>query len=199
LKLQGSIRRSIDPELEASIRRIIEQRRENPAQQSNDYETARNYLRKRFWSSLYDLSYSPDEILHDVMVRTLATQDRRGELGSATAWFTEVARNLVIDKFRERSRSVIANAVPVVDAYAQEPPEINPVDVVNTLQGLRRFVERMRDPKLLEFLDLLLRSHEFDRHRIKVITTRLGIDRSEYNALWKRLRLASRRFGGDSI
>lgn len=197
-KIQASIRPTVNTTLETSIRRIIERLPNQPPQQA-DYDAARAHLRKVFWSDLISLRVSPDDLLGEAIARAVARQDQRAAVDSATGWFTAVARNLVIDKARDSSRSLIEDAEQFDDEHAPDESQAGAVEAAITLEWFRRFLEHREDAKLLAYFDLQRASSKYGRNKIKVIMVKLGIDQSEYNALWKRLRLALRRFGSDQM
>jgi RNA polymerase sigma factor (sigma-70 family) len=164
--------------------------------QQQDWNSVRDFLRRRFAAASLGNAFDNQDLLQDCLIRAVkARQGWTGE-GSLGAWFYRIAQNVIRDELRSRAHSL---QVQYEDELIYEPPYERTAgqSAANHSRQLALFREWVRDNQhddLLQFLDALIEhlNCRVPRTRMRFVVERLGLkDNGRYKALYERLKRAS--------
>jgi DNA-directed RNA polymerase specialized sigma24 family protein len=163
----------------------------------DDWNLVRQFLRRRF--SIHSIAniYDDADLFHECLIRALSSRHTWNGAGPLRGWFFVIAKNSLRSTLRRKARELF---ISYEDEQPSEQADDTPVEIdaresaSARIAHFREWIKDTQDTRLLEFLDALIADMQglSTRNRLKFVMGRLSLaSRTEYNALYSRLKRAS--------
>lgn len=191
---------SANAQIDGALSRLIELTPYTPVdRRQHDWDTARNYLRRRLAGTSLHHVYDSDDLMQECWNRAHAAKHTWNGKGPLSCWFFKIAYRLILDELRRKANVAL---VPYEDQripeqFYEDDSQATVADASCELALLRDWIRDNHDDDLLHFLDALIEQLNCrkPRTRMQFVMNRLGLQETgQYKALYERLKRASAQY-----